>query len=79
MRLHDDRVISYRVYVKVNFMLIKYTSNSITHALPVQVYRQTDFAPKRVVVSGLHATLAKFRTGVIFSLRYNNWGELTPV
>lgn len=60
-------------------MLIKYTSNSITHALPVQVYRQTDFAPKRVVVSGLHATLAKFRTGVIFSLRYNDWGELKPV
>ena len=40
--------------------------------------RQTDFTPKRVVVSRLHGTVAKFRTGVKFSLRYNNWGEITP-
>ena len=42
-----------------HFMLIKYTSNSITNALPVQVYRQTDFTPKRVVVSRLHATVCE--------------------
>ena len=51
---------------------------NITHALPVPVYRQTDFTPKRVVVSRLHDTVARFRTGVKFSPRYNNRGELTP-
>ena len=77
LRLHDGHFIS-RLY-EGKLHVDWYTSNSITHALPVQVYRQTDFTPKRVVVSRLHATFAKFRTGVIFSLRYNNWGELTPV
>ena len=51
---------------------------NITHALPVPVYRQTDFIPKRVVVSRLHDTVARFRTGVKFSPRYKNRGELTP-
>ena len=50
---------------------------NITHALPVPVHRQTDFTPKRVVVSFLHDTVARFRTGVKFSLRYNNQVELT--
>ena len=50
---------------------------NITHALPVPVYRQTDFTPKRVVVPRLHNTAARFRTGVKFSPRYKNWGELT--
>ena len=50
---------------------------NITHALPVPVHWQTDFTPKRVVVSCLHDTVARFRTGVKFSLRYNNRGELT--
>ena len=63
-------------------MLINYTQDSksqtITHALPVLVYRQTDFTPKRVVVSRLHDTVARFRTGVKFSPQYNNRGELTP-
>ena len=40
--------------------------------------RKTDFTPKRVVGSRLHGTVAKFRTGVKFSLRYNNWGDITP-
>ena len=40
---------------------------NITHALPVPVYRQTDFTPKRVVVSRLHDTVARFRTLVKFS------------
>ena len=51
---------------------------NITHALPVPVYRQTDFTPKRVVVSRLHDTVARFLTGAKFSPRYNNRGELTP-
>ena len=50
----------------------------ITHALPVPVYLQTDLTPKRVVVSRLHDTVAKSRTGVKFSPRCENRGELTP-
>ena len=51
---------------------------NITHALPVAVYWQTDFTPKRVVVSCLHDTVARFRAWVKFSPQYNNLGELTP-
>ena len=51
---------------------------NIAHALLVPVYRQTDFTPKWVVVSRLHDTVAKFRTGVKFSPRCENRGELTP-
>ena len=50
---------------------------NITHALPVPVYWQTNFTPKRVVVSRLHDPAAKFRTGVKFSPRYKNRAELT--
>ena len=64
--LHVDKI-------HVGFKIV-----SITHALLVSVYRQTDFAPKRVVVSRLHDTAARFRTGVKFSPRYENRGELTP-
>ena len=39
---------------------------------------QANFTPKRVVVSRLHDTVARFRIGVKFSPRYNNRGELTP-
>ena len=48
------------------------------HALPVPVYQETDFTPKRVVVSRLHDTAARFRTGVKFSPWCKNRGELTP-
>ena len=51
---------------------------NITHVLPVPVYWQTDFTPKRLVVSRLHDTVARFRTGVKFSPRYKNRSELTP-
>ena len=51
---------------------------NITNALPVPVYQQTDFTPKRVVFSRLHDTVARFLTGVKFAPRYNNRGELTP-
>ena len=57
---------------------VRFKIANITHALPVPVYLQTGFIPKRVVVSPLHDTIKKFRTGVKFSLRYNNRGELTP-
>ena len=53
---------------------------NITHALPVPVHRnqQTDLTSKRMIVSRSHHTVvAKFRTGVKFSPRYNNQGELT--
>ena len=47
-------------------------------ALPILVYRQTDLTLKRVVISRLHDTIAKFHTRVKFSAQYNNQGELTP-
>ena len=37
------------------------------HALPIPVYRQTDFTPKDVVVLRLHDTVEKFHTRVKFS------------
>ena len=39
---------------------------------------KTDFTLKRVVVSCLHDTVARFRTGVKFSPRRDNRSELTP-
>ena len=41
-------------------------------------YRQTDFTPKRAIVSRLDDSVARLSTGVKFSPWYNNWGELTP-
>ena len=64
------------LHVDKMHVLIKIAN--ITHALPVPVYQQTDFTPKQVVVSCLHDTVARFRTGVKFSPRYKNWGELMP-
>ena len=88
----DDFLISYRVYMMtgpfhiplfegtlhVNKIHIWFKNENITHALPIPVYRQTDFTPKQVVVSRLNDTVARFRTGVKFSPRYKNRGELTP-
>ena len=48
---------------------------NITYALPVPVYRQTDPTLKRVVVSRLHDTVVRFRTGGNFSPGDNNRGE----
>ena len=87
----DDFLISYRVYMMTgSFHILLFNGTfhvdkihvwfkiaNITHALPVPVYRQTDFTPKRVVVSRLHDTVARFRTGVKFSPRCENRGELT--
>ena len=58
--------------------MLGFKITNITHALPVPVYQQTDFTPKRVVISRLHDAVATFRTGVKLSPRYNNRGELTP-
>ena len=88
----DDFLISYRVYMMTGlFHILLFNGTfhvdkihvwfkiaNITHALPVPVYRQTDFTPKWVVVSRLHDTVARFRTGVKFSPRCENRGELTP-
>ena len=46
---------------------VRFKIKNISHQLPVPVYRQTVFAPKRVVVSRLHDTVARIRTGVKFS------------
>ena len=88
----DDLFISHRFYIitgsfhislfegtlHVDKIHVRFKIANITHALPVPIYRQTDFTPKRVVVSRLNDTVARFRTGVKFSPRYNNRGELTP-
>ena len=79
----DDFLISFHVYMmtgsfhislfegtlQVNKMHVRFKIANITNALPVPVYRQTDFTSKRVVVSRLHDTVARFRTGVTFSPR----------
>ena len=73
----DDFLISYPVYMMTgsfHILLFNVTFHvdkihvwfkiaNITHALPFPVYRQTDFTPKWVVVSRLHDTVARFRTG----------------
>ena len=88
----DNFLISYRIYMvtgsfhislfdgtlHVDKMHVWFKIAKITHALPIPVYRQTDFIPKRVVVSSLHDTVARFHTGVKFSPRYKNQGEFTP-
>ena len=72
----DDFLISFYVYMMtgsfhislcegtlhVNKIHVRFKIANITHALPVPAYRQTDFTPKRVVVSSLHDTVARFRT-----------------
>jgi len=88
----DDFLIPYRVYMMTrSFHILLFNGTfhidkihvcfkiaNITPALPVPVYRQADFTPKWVVVSRLRDTVARFRTGVKFSPRCENRGELTP-
>lgn len=64
----DDFLISY----SVNIFACLNELTRTTHALPVSVHRQTIFMAKSVVISRLHGTVAKFRTEVKFSLRYND-------
>ena len=60
----------------VNRVYMWFKIANITHALPVPVHQQTDFPTKRVVVLRLHDTIVRVCSGVKFSLRYNNQGEL---
>ena len=75
----DDFVISYHIYMMTGNASVF----SSTHVQRVEADEaildclQTDFTPKRVVVSCLHDTVAKSRTGVTFSPRCENQGELT--
>ena len=82
----DDFLILYPIYMitgsfhislfegtlHVNKIYVWFKIANIMHALPIPVHRQTDFTLKRVVVLRLHDTIARFRTGVKFSPRYNN-------
>ena len=62
--------------LQVDEVHVRFKIANITHALPISVYRQTDFTPKHVVVSRLQDTVVRFCTGVKFSPWYNNRGEL---
>ena len=86
-----DFLISYRVYMIMGHFIsglfegtlhvdkihVRFKIANITHTLPVPGHRQTEFTPKRVVVSRIHDTVARFRNGVKFSPRYNNRSELS--
>ena len=88
----DDFLISYRIYMMtgsfhislfegtfhVDKIHVWFKIANIMHPLHIPVYWQTDFTPKRVIVSHLHDTIERFHTGVKFSPWYNNQGELTP-
>ena len=50
-------------------MRVWFKITNITHALAVPVYSHPDFTPKRLVISRLHDTAARFSTGVKFSPR----------
>ena len=58
-------------------MLIKCTCDSKSQTFRVRFQFQSIGTPKRVVVSRIHDTVARFRTGERFSPRYNNRGEIT--
>ena len=65
-----------KVYIlHVDKIHMRFRIANITHVLPVPGHRQIEFTPKRVVVSCSHETVARFRTGVKFSPRYNNRGD----
>ena len=87
----DDFLILYRVYIMTESFHISlfegtlhvdkiqdevwFKIANITRALPIPVYRQTDFTPKRVVVLRLHDTAVRFCTRVKFLPRYKNRGD----
>ena len=77
----DDFFISYPVYMMMGYFMsrlfegtlhvdkvhVRFKIANIAYSLPADpVHLQTDFTPKRVVVSCLHDTVAKFCTGVNF-------------
>ena len=84
----NDFFISYCVYIMtVSFHILLFEGTlhvdkihvrfkivDIMHTLPMPVYQQTDFAPKHVVISHLHDTVARFCAEVKFSPQNNNRG-----
>ena len=84
----DDFFILYRVLtgsfhillfegtLHVDKIHVRFKIVNITHALPIQVYLQTYFTPKCMVVSCLHDTVVTLCTAMKFLPRYNNPGEL---
>ena len=86
----DDFVISYYVCIMtgsfhillfegtlhVDKIHVRFKIVNITHALPIQVYLQTCFTLKCVVVLRLHDTVVTFCTDMKFLPWYNNPGEL---
>ena len=85
----DDFLILYRVYIMtesfhislfegtlhVDKIQVWFKIANITRALPIPVYWQTNFTPKRVVISCLHDTAVRFCTRVKFLPQYKNRGE----
>ena len=88
----DDFFISYRVYIMtgsfhislfegtlhVDKIHLRFKIANMRMRYPFQSTSRLIFTPKLVVVFRLHNTIARFRTGVKFSRRYNNRGEFTP-
>ena len=61
------RILLFEGTLHVDKIHVRFRIVNITHALPIQVYLQTYFTPKCMVVSCLHDTVTKFRTSVKFS------------
>ena len=84
----DDFLISHRVYIMTGSFHISLFEGTLQDDSKSQHYAcatrsslpgdRFHTETKRVVFSRLHDTVARFRTGVTFSPRYNNRGELTP-
>ena len=75
--IHYDCVISYLLFegtLHVDKIHAWFKIANITHALPVPVYRQTDFTPNRVIVSRLHDTVARFnRSEILAPVQQPGW------
>ena len=85
----DNFLISYRVYIMTgSFHISLFESTlhadkihvrskiaNITNALPVPVYWQTDFTPKRVVVSRLHDAMFEisYRSEILAPVQQPGW------
>ena len=79
-RLQNDWAISYRLYMKVDFILIqnrKYYAYATRPSLAVDRFH-TETSGRSAFLR-LYDIVEKFLTGVKFSLRYNKRGKLKPV
>ena len=70
------RILLFEGTLHVDKIHVRFRIVNITHALPIQVYLQTYFTPKCMVVSCLHDTVVTLCTTMKFLPRYNNPGEL---